>query len=74
MKSGIVCIDNFKGRGRKKAEEKNPKLLEQIRQIVENESQADPAMNSERMYIKMTANAVREELKPALDKEKMSYQ
>ena len=61
MKSGIVCIDNFKGRGRKKAEEK--KLLEQIRQIVENESQADPAMNSERMYIRMTANAVREELK-----------
>ena len=43
--------------------EKNPKLLEQIRQIVENESQADPAMNSERMYIRMTVNAVREELK-----------
>ena len=63
MKSGIVCIDNFQGRGRKKAEEKNPKLLEQIKRIVENESQADPAMNSERMYIRMTANAVREELK-----------
>ena len=63
MKSGIICIDNFQGRGRKKAEEKNPKLLEQIKQIVENESQADPAMNSERMYIRMTANAVREELK-----------
>ena len=30
---------------------------------MENESQADPAMNSERMYIRMTANAVREELK-----------
>jgi hypothetical protein len=63
MKSGIVCVDNFQGRGRKKAEEKKPKLLEQIKQIVENESQADPAMNSERMYIRMTANAVREELK-----------
>ena len=23
MKSGIICIDNFQGRGRKKAEEKN---------------------------------------------------
>jgi len=63
LKSGIECIDNFQGRGRKKAEEKNPKLLDQIKQIVEGETQADPAMNSERMYIKITANSVREQLK-----------
>ena len=63
LKSGIECADNFQGRGRKKAEEKNPKLLEQIKQIVDSEAQADPAMNSERMYIKITANSVREQLK-----------
>ena len=63
IKSGIICVDNFHARGRKKAEEKNPNLLDHIRQIVENESQADPGMNSERVYIRMTANAVREELK-----------
>jgi len=67
VKSGITCIDNFQNRGRKKAEEKNPKLLEQIKEIVENESQADPKMNSERVYIRMTANAVREELKKRYD-------
>jgi len=41
--------------------------LEQIKEIVENESQADPKMNSERVYIRMTANAVREELKKRYD-------
>ena len=63
VKSKINCIDNFCARGRKKAEEKNPKLLEHIRQVVDNEIQADPAMNSERVYIRMTANAVRKQLK-----------
>jgi len=46
VRSGVKCIDNFSGRGRKKAEEKNPKLLNHIKQIVDGETQADPAMNS----------------------------
>lgn len=63
IKSSVTCIDYYAGRGRKKAEEKNPNLLLDIKAIVEPDSQADPAMNSDRIYIKFTANAVREHLK-----------
>ena len=63
LKSSVVCIDYFEGRGRKKAEVKNPNLLEDIKLIVEPDAQADPAMNSDRLYIKYTANEVRNQLK-----------
>jgi len=63
IKSSVTCIDYYAGRGRKKAEEKNPNLLLDIKAIVEPDSQADPAMNSDRIYNKFTANAVREHLK-----------
>jgi len=63
IKSSVTCIDYYAGRGRKKAEEKNPNLLLDIKAIVEPDSQADPAMNSDRIYIKFTANAVRKHLK-----------
>jgi hypothetical protein len=62
-KASVICIDNFQGRGRKKAEEINPRLLADIKSIVEPDAQADPAMNSDRLYIKFTANEVRKQLK-----------
>ena len=63
IKSSVTCTDNYAGRGRKKAEEKNPNLLSDIKSIVEPDSQADPAMNSDRIYIKLTANAVLQQLR-----------
>jgi hypothetical protein len=62
IKSSVTCIDYYAGRGRKKAEEKNPNLLSDIKEIVEPDSQADPAMNSDRIYIKFTANGVLQQL------------
>jgi len=64
FRSGFDCIDNFSGRGRKKCEEYNPELLKHIKSIVESktEIQADPAMNSERLYIKITSNEIRRQL------------
>ena len=62
INSGINCIDNFRGRGRKKEEDKNPKLISHIEAIVEGYVQADPSMDSERMYIKITAPAVLKQL------------
>ena len=64
IKTGLDCIDNFSGRGRKKCEEHNPELFNHIKSIVESKSdiQADPAMNSERLYIKITSNEIRRQL------------
>ena len=63
LRTNITCADNYKARGNKKAEERHPKLLEHIEAIVSPNSQADPSMNSERLYLKITASSVREELK-----------
>jgi hypothetical protein len=62
IKASVTCMDYYAGRGRKKAEENNPNLLSDIKAIVEPDSQADPAMNSNRIYIKSTANGVRKQL------------
>jgi hypothetical protein len=62
VKASVTCVDYYEGRGRKKAEDKNPNLLLDIKSIVEPDAQADPAMNSDRLYIKFTANEVRKQL------------
>lgn len=63
LETGIDCIDNFSGRGRKNAEELNPNLIPDIQSIVDGESQADPSLKSARMYVKITAPEVRKQLK-----------
>jgi hypothetical protein len=63
IRTGIECLDNLSARGRKKAEELNPLLIQHIDVIVENNAQADQSMNSDRTYLKITAPAVRQELK-----------
>lgn len=54
--------DNFAARGRKRAEERLPKLLDDIRAIVDGQSQTDPTFQSQRLYTRLTAKAVREQL------------
>src|SRR5579871_36773 len=41
LDSGEAIVDNFAGRGRKRAEEKLPHLLEDLRAIVDGQSQTD---------------------------------
>lgn len=60
--SGILCSDNFRGRGRKKTEEKLPDLQSDIRDITEPYAQTDPDFKNDFLYIKITAEAVREAL------------
>ena len=60
--SGQPIQDRFTDRGRKKAEDKYPDLLEHIRLIVEPICQADPTFRSTRTYIPLTASSVRERL------------
>ncbi|WP_375514562.1 hypothetical protein [uncultured Nostoc sp.] len=35
LNSGITCVDNYRGRGRKKAEEYLPNLLTDIKRLVD---------------------------------------
>jgi|SRR5450631_313831 len=62
LKSGIVCIDAFSKRGRKRSEEHFPNLLKDITSIVDGQSQADPQFRSTRLYTRLTAAEVRRQL------------
>jgi hypothetical protein len=62
LESGISCIDNYGGRGRKRAEAHLPNLLSDIRDIVDGQSQTDPSFESTRLYTRLSAAAVRQAL------------
>ena len=60
--SGISQVDNFHARGRKKVEWHLPSLLSDIEKIVDCNSQTDPSFRSQRLYTRLSAKQVREEL------------
>lgn len=62
LKTGIICIDNYSARGRYKAEEHLPNLLEDIKKIVDSQSQTDPSFKSQRLYTRLSATEVRKQL------------
>jgi hypothetical protein len=62
LESGIKCIDAFALRGRKKAEEHLPNLLNDIRSLVDGQSQIDPTFRTERLYTRLSAAEVRKQL------------
>ena len=62
LRSGFVCIDNFKARGNKKTEEKMPQLENDIIFLAEPESQIDPKFQTVFKYTRITAKAMREAL------------
>jgi hypothetical protein len=62
LKRNIVLIDAFTLRLRKKAEEHQPQLLEDIRKVVEPHCQTDPTFKTTRLYTRLTAKQVRSEL------------
>lgn len=59
---GMTCLDGFQLRGRKSAEEHLPHLLEDIRAIVDSQSQTDPQFRTNRLYTRITAAEVRRQL------------
>jgi len=62
MESGIACEDAFSARGRKRAEEHLPNLLQDIEAIADEESQADPTFKTTRLYTRISAAEVRKQL------------
>jgi Rhodopirellula transposase DDE domain len=61
-RSGMRCLENFAARGRRRSEERDPRLAADIRAVVEPRSYADPELRSERRYTNLTAAEVREGL------------
>jgi hypothetical protein len=63
LETGIICVDNYRARGRKKKEELLPNLEADIKSLVEMYSQADPKFQSTLAFTKIGDRAVREPLK-----------
>jgi hypothetical protein len=62
LRSGLRCVDAYAARGRKKSEDKSPRLAEDIRTLVEPTAQADPKFQTTLAYTRITAERVRDEL------------
>jgi hypothetical protein len=62
LDSGVVCMDAFALRGRKRAEDHLPNLLTDIKAIVDSQSQTDPQFRTNRLYTRLTAAEVRRQL------------
>ena len=62
FKTGISCMSDLSTRMKPKTEEKNPKLLVEIHNIMEPHSEADSHLRNTLLYTNMTANMVYEAL------------
>lgn len=62
LESGFRCSDNFSARGRKPVEHHLPNLLDDIKAIVDAESQTDPTFKTTRLYTRLSAAEVRKQL------------
>lgn len=60
--SRIVCLDAFQARGRKRVETRLPNLLEDLKDVVDSQSQTDPSFKTNRLYTKLSVSEVRLQL------------
>lgn len=62
LERGIRCQDAYGARGRKPAEAHLPHLLDDIRALVDGQSQTDPSFATTRLYTRLSAAQVRQQL------------
>lgn len=62
LKGGFCYIDRYYARGRKRAEEHLPGLLDDIREIADRYSQTDPTFRTTQQYTRLTTAALRRQL------------
>jgi len=58
FRTKIVCVNNLSARKKPRAEEKNPKLLSDIVEIMTPHSEAESSLKTTLLYTDMTAKAV----------------
>lgn len=59
---GIVCLDHYQARGRRKSESVHTQLAKDIHHLVEAQAQADPKLQSPFLHTRMSARAIRDAL------------
>jgi hypothetical protein len=62
LNSGFAWVEAFRLRGRKKAEEHLPHLLDDLRELADRHSQTDPTFQSQRLYTRLSAATLRRQL------------
>jgi hypothetical protein len=62
VESGVDFADRPTNPGRKRTEERLPRLLEDLRQILDEQSQTDATFQSERLYTRLSVQEVRTQL------------
>jgi hypothetical protein len=62
LRSGLTCLDAFSARGRRPAEGRLPRLLDDIKDIADGQSQADPRFQTDRLFTRISAAEVRRQL------------
>ena len=61
-RTGLICYGNYAASGKQKTEVTSPELIQDIRSLVEPESQADPQLRNTFAYTRVTAKRVRQKL------------
>src|SRR5439155_4654384 len=62
VEHGMRCIDAFSLRGRKRSEEHLPNLMNDLKAVVDSQSQADPQFRTNRLYTRLTVAETRRQL------------
>lgn len=62
LNRGIPCVDNYTGGGRQPCETHLPKLLADLKTLVDGQSQTDPKFKSTRLYVKLSVRDIRPQL------------
>jgi len=62
LETGEKIIDDFSARGMKRVEEKLPNLLNDIKSIVDGETQTDPTFKTTELFTRITSKEVRNQL------------
>lgn len=62
LESGLTCIDNTSARSQNRAEKHWPQLAHDLREIVQPHSQIDPSFKTQRLYTRLSAAEVRQQL------------
>jgi len=65
-RTGLICVANYRARGRHKSEERLPHLEADLRSLVDTQAQADPKFQSTFLYARLSARATYRRDRPSV--------